>query len=115
MGFSMNAISGEVLDALMALLPKQVSEGKEMSNAWLHKGKFYFYETTRRDQEDGGICGSVWKFNGYRHGTFKIDGEGKIVRFPATLKKTRDLAEKFGRQKYRQKYTTNSSISFTEI
>lgn len=61
--------------------------------------KLGFFEETRKDQPDGGICGSV-----YRHlnasekakwahldnlenrvvkaGSFKIAGSGRIVRFP---------------------------------
>ena len=106
MGYSTNAISGEVLDALFnEVLTPKIYNGQKMGNTWVTKGGVdLFYETTRNDQPDGGICGSVWSVKGYKKGTFKITGRGVIVRFPSTTKEQREKAQSIGMAKFVRKY-----------
>jgi hypothetical protein len=64
------------------------------SNTWKKKdGTEYFYEIGK-ENANGAITGAVWlaKKSGYayRAGSFKIDSEGKVLRFPhmnTTMKK----------------------------
>ena len=105
MGYSTNAISSEVLTALFEkVLTLKLYNGQKMSNTWLTPKGEFFYETTRNDQPDGGICGSVWSRAGYKKGSFKIDGRGVIVRFPFTTFSQREKAQSIGLAEFVRKY-----------
>ena len=98
MGYCTTREAGRTLDLLDAYCRKQ--DGS--SNVWTYKGKKYFYDITRADQPDGGICGSValcLPDNMCREvGRFKIDGEGNVVRFPGWP--TKDLPKPTGRKPF---------------
>ena len=70
-----------------ACLEQQKQRGEKSSNVfWGPRGKRYFWEITRRDQWDGGICGTIHLDLGAvcrKAGTFRIDGGGKLSRGPA--------------------------------
>ncbi len=106
MGYSTNAISRVVLDALFnEVLTLAIYNGRKMGNTWVTKGGVeLFYETTRNDQPDGGLCGSVCSMRGYRKGYFKIDGKGRILRFPSTTKEERKRAQSIGLAFFIRKY-----------
>ena len=105
MGYSTNAISSEVLTAIFGLFTPKLYNGTPSSNVWIAKnGEELFYETTRNDQSDGGICGSVWRMTGHKKGSFKIDGRGVIVRFPSTTFSQRQKAQSIGMATYVRKY-----------
>lgn len=97
MGWSYSAAASDTLD----WITKHYSAGDGSSNTIMVDGMWGFFEETRRDQPGGAICGSVrralkqserdyWKGRGVevsensvvKAGSFKIDGSGKIVRFP---------------------------------
>lgn len=92
MGFSYRTDAGRVEKAWQEGCRAQTGS----SNTFEDKGVRYFYELSRRDQPDGGICGTIWKSvpppvgkdGDYysKVGTFKIDGNGNIVRAPRKLK-----------------------------
>lgn len=85
MGFGYTNKAGDVLDRFEA---KHCIHGS--SNVFHNNGNRYFFEVTRRDQKDGGICGSIHKFlpgNMARQtGTFRINGDGTVKRGPKILK-----------------------------
>ena len=56
---------------------------------WKHGKDTYFFERSNKEHDDGAITGSVHKFVDYngekrcrKAGAFRIDGEGRVVRFP---------------------------------
>jgi hypothetical protein len=60
-------------------------------NQWSEKGNTYFFEHTRRDHDDGAICGSIWKFlpdgvHVRKSGSFRINGDGTVAKAPKFLK-----------------------------
>jgi len=86
-GYSMTEKSSRSLKALMKALGNENEPGLSPktkglgSNEWVRGKDTYFYELERDDQEDGGIKGEVIK--GTKSiGSFHIDGNGYIVKFP---------------------------------
>jgi hypothetical protein len=62
-----------------------------MSNTFTYKGDKYFFEHSRREHADGAITGTLNKFVGENRcktvGSLRIDGDGKITRGLAFLRK----------------------------
>lgn len=84
MGYSCNAKAAYVMDEISAMCVKSTGS----SNTWTHGKNKYFYERGR-ENDDGAITGSVWKFvmhNGEervrRSGSYRINGDGVVQRFP---------------------------------
>lgn len=81
MGYSFNAVAGRAIDAIEAEFGRS-----EVSNVLMIRGKQFFFEETRKDQSDGGIRGDVLLMlpdnMARRVGRFRIDGEGRVVRWP---------------------------------
>ncbi len=87
-------------DALDALKPLQdfCAATTGCSNTWkLANGREYFYEISHKEHDDGAITGSVVELGpptgapdgarpGYKVGSFRVDGDGKIARAPAVFK-----------------------------
>lgn len=75
----------DVLNDHIATQPHDDQSG----NTWIHDGLKYFYEIGRKN-DDGAITGTVYAFlsNGMASsaGTFRIEPNGKITRFPRTIK-----------------------------
>lgn len=104
MGYSSTAKASLVLDALMAIVRDTPS-----SNVW----RDHFFEIGR-ENADGAITGKVTRFTsgkygddkrmGVRAGTFRIEANGKIKRFPATTKAERDAAYAAGIARYKEMY-----------
>lgn len=61
------------------------------SNTYVANGTKYFYESSRVEHEDGAITGAVWKMIDEKHcrkaGSFRIEGDGSVARYPAGLNK----------------------------
>jgi len=60
-------------------------------NTWQEpNGKKYFFENSRRQRDDYGISGTIWRFISETHvrksGSFLIAEDGTIVRAPKFLK-----------------------------
>ena len=104
MGYSSTAKASLVLDALMAIVRDTPS-----SNVY----RDHFYEIGR-ENGDGAITGRVWKFTSgeygddVRHaivaGSFRIEANGKIKRFPATTIAERKAAYVIGMRKYAENF-----------
>ena len=85
MGWSCSAIAGNIMDEISEKSFKQSGS----QNVYQHKGNWFFWETSRKEHEDGSITGSIHKFvsdprgkdkiSATRVGNFKIDGRtGKV-------------------------------------
>lgn len=100
MGYSCTAIASLTHDALM-----EIVRDSESSNSY----RGYFTEQGR-ENSGGAITGTVWKFVDENHvrraGSYKIDAEGKIIRFLGTTKKEWIEAEKQAKIKFAKMYPT---------
>jgi hypothetical protein len=121
MGYSYAAKAGYVFQALGEIARRGTTNH---SSNGLPDG---FYETSRVEHNDGSITGTVFKtvktltneerkaeavargFGDHpdwvgdpvvRRGSFKISGDGKVVRFPGVSKAAKAEAEKAGAAKY---------------
>ncbi len=97
MGWSYRSDAGRTMDAIEAAC-KQTREphGETCSNTFFVGGKRYFYETSRRDQVDGGIAGTIYRCLPNemcrRVGTFRISGDGRVVRGPKLFRRARPVS-----------------------
>lgn len=86
-GYSMTRDASQALKDLMKALGNDRTVGTAHStpglgsNEWKRGKDRYFYEIESEDQEDGGIKGEVIK-GSKSIGSFHIDGNGYIVKFP---------------------------------
>jgi hypothetical protein len=90
-GYSMTAQASRAIKDLMKLLrnenePSSPSKTARLgTNEWKRGKDVYFYELETEDQDDGGIKGEVIK--GTKSiGSFHIDGNGYVVKFPGASK-----------------------------
>ena len=100
MGYSCSSLAMESLDQLMIQLKAAGKETKS-SNGWNKNGTYYFHEIGR-EQRDGAVTGKVqkiYKINNSESdycktaGTFRIEPDGTITRFPTSTKQQREVAE----------------------
>jgi hypothetical protein len=91
MGWSCSAIAGATLDRFTRICQDNFNN----SNTFSVSGIQYFFETSRKEHDDGSITGFVFKmhpkdeatFLAYKVGYFKIDGRtGKVLRGPKIFK-----------------------------
>lgn len=109
MGYSCAAKASYVQDAMMELLQVNDArpENEKTSNGWQIDGKTYFCERGR-ENSDGSITGSVygpWAQDPTRCikvGSFKVDGDGKVVRWATSSASQRKLAEVKGLEKFEE-------------
>lgn len=98
MGYSYTAKAGYTLDAISALVRETTSY--TASNAMPDGG---FYETGR-ERPDGAITGTVYSPCGndrvMARGSFRIDPDGRIRRFPGLGKALKARAEAKGNMSY---------------
>ena len=93
MGYSCSTIANNVLNFIIASV-----NNTDSSNEWTFNGKRYFYEVGRENR-DGAITGTVWRFQPdgvhvKRAGSFRIEPEGEISRFPHVPNEVRAKARK---------------------
>lgn len=100
MGYSCTAIASLTLESLLDIV-----RDTESSN--VYRGRFI---ERGRENDDGAITGTVYTFIGTtsckRSGSYKINAEGKIERFPGTTKAERMAAEKVAKDKFVKMYPT---------
>lgn len=108
MGYSYNARAGFALDKLGEILRgPDTADRKASSNGIARTGGFWEHG---REQADGSITGTVWKpwaqdvTRVTRAGSFKIDPEGRVLRFPGTTPAERAAAEAFSEAEYVRLY-----------
>lgn len=98
MGYSCSSLAMESFDQLMIQLKASGKEVKS-SNGWTKNDVQYFYEIGR-EQKDGAVTGVVQKIYQINNvdyckkaGTFRIEPDGTITRFPTSTKAQRTTAE----------------------
>jgi hypothetical protein len=76
-------------------IEKRIIPATGPSNTWMYKGNTYFWERGR-EQDDGAITGTVWLIYDkpgspigenstklcHRSGTIRVEGHGKLTRWP---------------------------------
>lgn len=97
MGYSCTKIASLTHQALLKILQEteQNPNNPTSSNMWMKKGVEYFDERGR-ENDDGAITGSVYQSNGSTcrfKGSYKINADGTIARFPTSSAKQRLQAE----------------------
>lgn len=91
MGWSCRADAAKILD----LWSKACRASTGTSNTWAQGARQYLFELSRTEHDDGAITGAIWRlepstgdrFLCYRSGTFRIEGDGKVTRAPAFLRR----------------------------
>jgi len=90
MGYSCTKDAAEKLQAIMAKLEEEgliaYHNGRPIANTWRRGQDTLFYEIGRENL-DGAITGSVWSMSGRRIGSFRIEPDGSVTRFPGMPKK----------------------------
>ncbi len=86
MGWSCSALADETLK----LWTQHCVKTTGSSNTFRVGADEYFFDVSRREYDDGRICGNVFRMLGdgmCRHArTFRINGDGTVERAPAVLK-----------------------------
>jgi len=103
MGYSCTAAAALVLDQIRDMQVQSATlQGveKPTSNGFYQNGKCVAFWESGREQNDGAITGSIWKMmpDGWcrRNGTFRIEADGVVTRFPHVSKAMRDMAQTIG-------------------
>ena len=99
MGWSCMAAAMQTLQAIDSLMPEanqvHMADGRRIICSWQTEGSFYFYETSRREFQDGHISGAIYLDlrDGYcrQVGRFYIEPDGRLRQGP---KLWRDLLGK---------------------
>lgn len=122
MGWSCSAIASKVMEALEV----QLGCDELGSNAWTAKGKKYFHETSRREHDDGAITGTVQRIIGgmetgggtercHAVGSFKINGDGTIARFPTSTKAQRKAAQIGGLARFAEYHPQEAEALYSHL
>jgi hypothetical protein len=97
MGWSFSAKAGDTLEAIETEMRSKGFMGRSANVYKGKNGKIYMFAVSCRDQKDNSIVGSIHEFTNcsslaetensqslmaVKKGSFKIDSNGKIVRFP---------------------------------
>ena len=88
MGWSCRKDAARTLDKVSAFCIKSTGNGNTWVRVLPNGAERFFYETSRREYEDGRICGQVFRIIGNpatscrRVGSFRIEGNGNLTRFP---------------------------------
>lgn len=96
MGYSCAAISSITLDACISILKARLGDDGGSNTFGDASKDGAFFEQSMTEHVDGSITGKVMRCNGNQcsfGGSVKIDGEGKVVRFPGMTKAEKAQAE----------------------
>lgn len=106
MGYSCTAIANIVMDAAVSILQARMGDCGGSSNAFGSPEVNYFVEIGR-EQTDGSITGTTFKSIANmcrKAGSFKINGDGTIARFPMMTKAEKTQAEQAGAEVFELTY-----------
>ena len=103
MGYSCSAMASLVLDGIM----ETVRRDGESANVWFHKGEKFMWERGR-ENADGAITGMVRRFTPMGRvlliGSFRIEQDGVITRFPATSHNDKTYAMNYAAMEYIRRF-----------
>ena len=106
MGYSCTARAGLALDTIISALKGGEPEG-EPSNTYYRRGRKHFFETGR-ERPDGAITGAIFRElpdnRCRRAGSFRVEPDGTITRFPGTSAPERQAAELIAADEYNRRY-----------
>lgn len=107
MGYSCTAAASYTRQAIQDLIAARYGADK-VSN-YVPIGEWGGFFETGREREDGAITGSVFKTvtaegNCRRAGSFKINPDGTVERFPGVDKQLLAAAEKIGERTYQENH-----------
>lgn len=94
MGYSCSATAHETLEKISEMIGSIPGP----KNQWKNGDKSYFYEIGKENY-DGAITGSIWRIEslyGKRVGSFRIENDGTVTRFPYL---TSDIKDKIIKNK----------------
>jgi len=105
MGYSCTVKADLTLDGIRKLVCNEIQNEFEID------GEKYFSEIGR-ENDDGAITGTIWniikegawKGRCKKAGSFRIEPDGKIKRFPFISKENKKIAEGYGREEYLKNY-----------
>lgn len=108
MGRSYSTKSLLTYENMLACLTKEYPYSETNHNTWRKQGTIYFAEMGRENR-DGSITGTVYKASANEKtcrpaGSFKVDREGLIVRWPTSDKAMREQAEQNAKKHYQETY-----------
>lgn len=94
MGYSCTVRASHAVDILGRHCVKQTGS----QNVWHHRNQRYFWERGR-ENHDGAITGTVHRFTAenmaVRVGSFRIEPDGRVARFPAWPFTWKDYRKRF--------------------
>lgn len=99
MGYSQTAASAFASEALIRILQDAHGDCGGSSNSWGTREQFSFFEHGR-EREDGAETGTVYSHTGRKVGSYRIEPDGTITRFPGSTAAQRKLAEDRASLKY---------------
>ena len=70
-------------------------ENSGTANSWYVGNKEYAWETSPKEYADGSVAGTVFRMDGFKKASssFRIDGDGLVVRAPSFLRKASGRVE----------------------
>lgn len=88
MGWSCRKDAGDTMDRWTEFCVKQTGS----QNTYESRGSKYFWEASRTEHADGAITGTVFKMvdenRCKRAGSFRINGDGTVARYPTGMTRT---------------------------
>lgn len=79
-GWSCSRAAGEVMDRWTRLCREQTGSQNTYEAS---TGATLFFEVSRTEHADGSITGTVYDMDGSRKGSFRIDGDGTVAKYPS--------------------------------
>ena len=121
MGYSCAAIARIVEEKLINQLKAHSGSEIKSSNTWKHKEYYYFAETGR-EQSDGAITGSVHKMcdfnstegNCIKVGTYRIEPNGRVSRFPTASKIDKKSAWSCGISEFNKTFGSHMANNYLQ-
>jgi len=105
MGWSCNAAASFTLDAIK---DAQTAMGCTSSNGIMLNGEQVGFWETGRENEDGAITGTVWAMVSEdrcnRVGSFRIEPNGEVTRFPRVSRRVQIMCQEAGAKRFRETY-----------
>lgn len=99
MGYSATVAAVESAQIMVDLLKSRLGDGGGGSNTW---GARQHFIERGRENDDGAYTGTVYgpsvRGPGFAHrlGTARVEPDGRVTRWPTSIKSERDTASAFG-------------------